>query len=114
MARLTLRVDLDGAGSVGPGKIRLLESISEHGSIRGGAGALKMSYKRAWGLVQELETIFGAPVLETETGGRAGGGARLSPLGCAVVKQYRTAEREAARAAQQSMGKLERLVVKST
>ncbi len=113
MARLTLRVDLDGAGSVGPGKIRLLESIAEQGSIRSGASALKMSYKRAWGLVRELEEIFGAPVLETETGGRAGGGARLSPLGRSVVKQYRAAEREAARAAHQSMGKLERLVVKA-
>ncbi len=40
MARLTLRIDLD-TGSVGPGKIRLLEQVAATGSIRKAAAAIE-------------------------------------------------------------------------
>ena len=109
MARLTLRIDLEGNGSIGPGKVRLLETIAEKGSIRSAAGALRMSYKRAWMLVNDLDETFGAPVVETETGGRAGGGARLSTRGAAIIKEYRSAERRATNAARRAMTSLERL-----
>jgi molybdate transport system regulatory protein len=109
MPRLTLRIDLDGRGSVGPGKVRLLEAIAERGSIRGAAGALKMSYKRAWTLIQDLDETFGERVLATETGGRAGGGARLSTVGKSIVAEYRKAEKQSASASHQALAKLQRL-----
>ena len=113
MARLTLRIDLEGRGSIGPGKVRLLETIGQTGSIRSAASSLKMSYKRAWMLVSDIEDIFGKRVLATETGGRAGGGAKLSPLGLSIIKQYRLAERKSASASQGALAKLQKLAAQS-
>lgn len=107
MARLTLRIDLDGAGSIGPGKVRLLELVGEMGSIRSAGNELKMSYARAWKLVQDLNATFGAPVLTATTGGKSGGGAQLTPLGLEIVSAYRAAEQKAAKAAQREMAMLE-------
>ncbi len=46
-----------------------------------------------------MNTGFGRPVIQAQTGGRAGGGARLSPLGAEVVSRYRAAEAAADAAA---------------
>jgi len=99
MARITLRIDLEGKGSIGPGKVRLLEMIDEHGSIRRAGKQLGMSYARAWGLVRDLGETFAAPVVDASPGGKSGGGATLTPLGHTIIDAYRTAERRAAVAA---------------
>lgn len=91
-ARLSLRIDLDGAGRIGPGKIRLLEQIDACGSISAAARAIGMSYRRAWNLVEEAGRIIGSPVVVAKTGGKSGGGAELTPAGHALVRRYRTIE----------------------
>ena len=53
MPHLSIRIDLPGVGSIGPGKVRLLELVGETGSIRQAGLALRMSYARAWGLVSK-------------------------------------------------------------
>ncbi len=63
MGKLFIRVTLK-AGNMGPGKAQLLELIDEAGSIRAAARTMKVSYRRAWLLLQETEALFGAPVLE--------------------------------------------------
>ncbi len=99
MTRLTIRVDFPGGLSIGPGKIGLLEAIAAAGSIRKAAAVLRMSYRRAWVLLDALQHSFGGPLVETATGGRRGGGARLTPLGRFVVEHYRHLEAAASRAA---------------
>ena len=64
MARITIRIDLDENSNIGHGKIRLLEQIAEHGSISSAARAMGMSYRRAWLLADEVNTMFEQPVLE--------------------------------------------------
>lgn len=108
MARITLRIDLEGKGSIGPGKVRLLELIDEMGSIRRAGSHLKMSYARAWGLVQDLSVTFGKPVVDAAPGGKSGGGAKLTPLGRQIVAAYRAAERKAAKAAAREIATLKR------
>jgi molybdate transport system regulatory protein len=98
MARLTIRIDFDDGSALGPGKIRLLELIAATGSIRKAAAGMKMSYRKAWLLLQALEKTFGAPLVETATGGSSGGGARLGRHGRAVVERYRSLEAAAAKA----------------
>jgi molybdate transport system regulatory protein len=107
MARLTIRIDLD-AGFIGPGKVLLLEQIATTGSIRKAAGAMKMSYRRAWLLLQALEKSFGAPLVETVTGGKKGGGATLSRLGRSVVAGYRRIEERAGQAVAAELRALDR------
>ncbi len=109
MARLTIRVDLGNEAAFGPGKARLLEEISDKGSIRAAAIAMKMSYRRAWLLVQDIETILGAPVVVAETGGAHGGGAKLTALGRDVVKRYRAIEARAARAVAAELSAMEKI-----
>ena len=81
MPSLCLRINLDPEGRIGPGKIDLLEQIAAFGSISAAARAMNMSYKRAWDLVEEMNLLFGKPLVEAQTGGRHGGGAQLTPLG---------------------------------
>lgn len=97
MTRLTIRIDFGNGTALGPGKVRLLELIGETGSIRKAAAGMKMSYRRAWLLLKSLEATFDQPLVATATGGKAGGGARLTPLAGHVVREYRALEQAAAR-----------------
>ena len=92
MPRLTLRIDFDGERAIGPGKIKLLELIDALGSISAAGRRMGMSYRRAWLLVDEINQIFRAPLVETQLGGSGGGGAHLTKLGRDVVGRYRAIE----------------------
>jgi len=95
---LTIRVDFGPLGSLGPGKIRLMELISKHGSISAAGKEMGMSYRRAWLLVDDINQVFREPLVEKQTGGSGGGGARLTKLGRDVVGRYRAIEGAAATA----------------
>ena len=95
-----LRVDFATLCRVGPGKIALLETIHRTGSLSQAARDLGMSYRRAWQLLSSLNTSFREPVVVTATGGRGGGGARVTPFGRELINRYRAFEDDAqARAA---------------
>jgi molybdate transport system regulatory protein len=96
---LSVRIDLDTEGRIGPGKIRLLENIDTCGSISAAGRAMDMSYKRAWDLVDEINRICGRSAVERKAGGKSGGGAMLTPFGLSLVARYRKIERAAAGAA---------------
>ena len=98
-AELSLRIDLP-SGRIGPGKIRLLEEIDREGSISAAGRSLGMSYRRAWDLVDALNTLVGSAVVDASTGGYRGGGATLTDAGRSLVADYRAIERAAQRAAQ--------------
>jgi molybdate transport system regulatory protein len=114
MATLSIRVDLDPSKRLGPGKIDLLEKIAEHGSISAAGRAMRMSYRRAWELVADLNAAFGAPVVTAQPGGKSGGGARLTPLGRELVAHYRAIEAEAAKAAAAHLRAFESVTRKTT
>jgi molybdate transport system regulatory protein len=97
--RLSIRIDLASGARIGPGKVRLLEEIARSGSISAAGRALKMSYRRAWELVEDLNRHLGSNVVATAAGGSGGGGARLTPAGATLVAQYRAIEASAAAAA---------------
>jgi molybdate transport system regulatory protein len=100
---LSVRIDLDTEGRIGPGKIALLENIREHGSISAAGRAMEMSYKRAWDLVDEVNRICRQAAVERQTGGKNGGGAALTPFGTSLVARYRKIERDAARAVRKEL-----------
>ena len=104
--RITVRMDFDGNRRLGPGKIALLEAIQHRGSIAAAGRDFGMSYRRAWLLVDELNRMFSAPLVETHGGGRHGGGAALTGLGGTIVALYREAERKMSFSA---MGEIERI-----
>jgi molybdate transport system regulatory protein len=107
-AKLHLRLDFGGRRSIGPGKIRLLELIGETGSISAAGRALKMSYRQAWLLVDEVNAMFKEPVVRAQTGGGGGGGSALTPGGRSIVRGYRAIERRAAGSSAAELRKLAR------
>ena len=68
---------------------------------------MAMSYRRAWLLVENLNTSFREPVVAAQSGGRHGGGAQLTAFGRDLVACYRTIEREAAAAADRHLAAIE-------
>jgi molybdate transport system regulatory protein len=98
MARLSIRIDFDHNARLGPGKVLVLERIAEHGSIAAAGRSLSMSYRRVWELVSDMNTAFREPLVIPRMGGHKGGGATLTPLGHAIVQEYRAMERKARQA----------------
>jgi molybdate transport system regulatory protein len=105
-AKLFLRLDLTSTVRLGPGKIRLLEEIARHGSISAAGRAMKMSYRRAWLLVDDLNSCFRVPVVATRLGGVGGGKASVTPLGSSIIRAYRAMEKDAQRILHRRSAKL--------
>ncbi|MDF0729782.1 TOBE domain-containing protein [Pseudomonas entomophila] len=71
-----------------PQRIALLQHIAEQGSITHAAKAAGISYKGAWDAIDELNNLAAKPLVERSTGGRGGGGAKLSAEGERVLRLY--------------------------
>ena len=90
LARIVrLRINLAPGIALGPGKADLLEGIRETGSIAAAGRRMRMSYKRAWQLVEELNSLFDSPLVAASKGGSGGGGASLTRAGIDVLVRYR-------------------------
>lgn len=79
---------------LGEARIGLLEQIGERGSITQAAKAAGISYKAAWDAVDAMNNLAPTPVVATATGGRGGGGARLTDEGRRLIVAYRTLSAE--------------------
>lgn len=86
---LRLRVLWGNDAMLGPGKADLLDHIAETGSIAAAGRRMSMSYKRAWMLVEVMNTTFQGPLVDSTRGGARGGGASLTPLGREILALYR-------------------------
>jgi molybdate transport system regulatory protein len=106
-SRLTVRIDFGSDRALGPGKIRLLETIGQTGSISQAGRALDMSYRRAWLLVDDMNHCFRKPVVSTQPGGAQGGGAALTPFGQALIDKYRSIETQATAATKAQLHELD-------
>jgi molybdenum ABC transporter molybdate-binding protein len=84
-----LWVDRGGRALLGPGRVELLEGIDRWHSISAAARAMKMSYRRAWLLVQSMNEAAGEALVEAAIGGSQGGGAHLTPLGRWAITAFR-------------------------
>lgn len=97
-SRLRLRLLFGEDLMLGPGKADLLEGIRDTGSIAAAGRAMSMSYKRAWSLVDQMNSAFQQPLVDSVRGGAKGGGARLTETGERVLEHYRKLEDIAAEA----------------
>jgi molybdate transport system regulatory protein len=81
-------LEKDGEVVVGNGKVGLLKMIDETGSIQKAADQHGMSYRHAWGMIRKIEKRSGFKFVETQVGGKEGGGAQLTPQGKEFLNQY--------------------------
>ena len=53
-----------------------------------------MSYKAAWDAVDAMNNLAGEPLVERVSGGKGGGGTRLTRRGAQLVENFKLIERE--------------------
>ena len=84
------RVWIDGTDGtfLGHGRVALLERIREYGSITKAAKAMEMSYRHAWDLVESMNRQAERPFVELATGGKGGGGARVTGEGERAIQLF--------------------------
>ncbi len=90
------RVWIDGPEGtfIGHGRVLLLERIMEHGSITKAARSMQMAYRHAWDLVDSMNRQAKRPFVELSTGGKGGGGARVTGDGRRAIRLFRRFHRD--------------------
>jgi molybdate transport system regulatory protein len=86
--RVRCWIDIDGERFFGPGRAELLQLIHETGSISKAAKSMGMSYKKAWDMVEGLNTNARKPYVIAHKGGEKGGGTEVTPAGLEMLKAY--------------------------
>ena len=76
--------------TIGLGKIVLLEKLGEVGSISAAARQMGMSCRRAWFLLNSMQSGFREPLFVAKRGGSHRGGITLTPLGKDLIRRYRS------------------------
>jgi molybdate transport system regulatory protein len=108
MAKVRISIVFESGARIGPGKVKLLESIRDTGSISAAARDMGMSYKRAWTLLDSMNQAFTEPVTTAAPGGAGGGGAVLTAFGVEVLERYRRIDEQAEKIAADDMVALKR------
>lgn len=67
----------------------LLAAVDESGSLARAAEVVDVPYRTAWERIREMEEAIGEPLIETSSGGRDGGGSRLTPAGRDLLARFR-------------------------
>jgi len=87
-------LEWDGRPFAGPGRASLLESLRRNGSISAAAREIGVTYRTAWRWVSQMNNAAGSPIVEASPGGIGGGGARITPLGEALLSLLETLQHE--------------------
>ena len=80
----------------GRGLAILLENIARFGTLQAAAESSNMSYRYAWNMIKTAETHLCQSLIERHTGGKGGGGSRLSPKGKSMLESFRLINKEVA------------------
>jgi len=72
----------------GEGPYRLLRAIEETGSLRAAAGTMDMAYTKALKILRQAEQALSCSLTTRATGGKDGGGSRLTPEGKELLAKY--------------------------
>jgi len=78
---------------LGIGRVILLENIKKTGSITNAAKQMKMSYRQAWQLVEDMNKRSRMPLVEKVLGGKTGGGAVVTAAGENAISQFYALEK---------------------
>ncbi len=73
---------------LGKGRVILLQQIAQSGSITQASKNMNISYRKAWGMVREMNKTSQAPVVQKYIGGKKGGGAYLTKEGEKYIQTY--------------------------
>ena len=83
-------IEANGDILLGEGRVQLLKAIDETGSLTKAAKLIGMSYKKAWSLIDAVNSRAKEPVISASIGGKGGGGTQLTPYGRSLVTTFET------------------------
>ena len=86
--KLKIWMEQDGSVAFAEGRRMLLEAVDRLGSLNAAAKELGMSYRAAWGKIKATEEALGLKLLDVTTGGKGGGGAKLTHEARKLVTSY--------------------------
>lgn len=72
----------------GPGVVELLQRISQTGSLNTAAKQMRMSYNKAWRMIQKAEDELGYPLIVKCVGGSNGGGSTVTSYGKTLTEKF--------------------------
>lgn len=78
----------------GQGPRELLTRVKELGSLSKAASSMKMSYSKAWNLINKIEIELGYKLLEKRVGGVSGGSSTLTKEGEDLIEKFNYVEEE--------------------
>ena len=81
-------IEADGHILLGEGRVSLLKAIEENGSLTKAAKSMGMSYKKAWSLIDAVNSRAKQAVITTSIGGKKGGGTTLTSYGKSLIKTF--------------------------
>ena len=86
-------LEKDSKSFLGKGRIELLKNIRKYGSISKAAKSMGMSYKAAWDAVDIINNLAKEKVVEKISGGKGGGGTKVTEYGEKIIKVYEETEK---------------------
>ena len=82
-------IETDTGLEINAAKALLLEQIDVLGSISEAAKVLNMPYRRAWGMIQEMNRDSSFEIVAKEAGGKAGGHSILTEEGRDILQLFK-------------------------
>ena len=76
--------------SFGKGVYELMKKTQSFGSLSGAYKAMKMSNSKAWKILKRAEEDLDMPLVERISGGKDGGGSKLTQEGEELLEKYET------------------------
>ncbi|MGV6828420.1 MAG: winged helix-turn-helix domain-containing protein [Flavobacteriales bacterium] len=73
---------------LGEGRIRLLKAIEKTGSLSKAAKQEKISYNKAWQLIDSVNKTAKKPLIQKNIGGKGGGGTTLTEYGKKMITKF--------------------------
>lgn len=88
-----LWIERGNSSIVGAVEVGLLRAVSETGSINKAAKLLGRSYKWAWDTIEAMNSLSDEALVVRETGGKNGGGTRLTEKGKQLIAGFQAMSR---------------------
>ena len=81
---------ITGNGKIGEETYNILNLIDQRASLKAAAEELNISYRKAWGNINEAEKILGYDLTEKSRGGKDGGQSVLTDQGKKLLEAYQS------------------------
>ncbi len=81
-------IETDFGLKIGLGRALLLDRINTLGSISEAARELKIPYRRAWGIIRDMNENSPKQIVLKEVGGKSGGKSELTDYGKRIVELF--------------------------